>query len=410
MPSAGAGPEPAQRLRAGLAPVVLPVEQHARRRAAARGRPRHVCASPRCSSAQVRRMLKDPKARALVETFGGQWLQFPRPRVDQRPTAIAFPTSTTTCASRCAARPSCSSRTSCARTAASSTSSTASTRSSTSAWRDTTASRGSRARSSGASISADTPRGGVLTQASVLTVSSYATRTSPVLRGKWILENVLNAPPPAPPAERAPSRRSQGGRRRARCASSWKSIAPTRPAPSCHSQHGPARLRSGELRRHRRLARPGRQVPDRRLRRRCPTGESFAGPDELKAILRADREPSPSAVTDKMLTYALGRGLERYDKRTVKAIASRLAASRLPLLHPGARDREEPALPEAAGERNAVMNHHPQAPAATHVSERIGRGRGAPAARRDDAGLRRPARLGGKAPAAAGVHLRPATA
>jgi hypothetical protein len=43
-------------------------------------------------------------------------------------------------------------------------------------------------------------RGGILTQASVLTVSSYATRTSPVLRGKWILENILNAPPPAPPA------------------------------------------------------------------------------------------------------------------------------------------------------------------------------------------------------------------
>jgi hypothetical protein len=44
-----------------------------------------------------------------------------------------------------------------------------------------------------------TPRGGVWTQASVLTVSSYATRTSPVLRGKWILENILNAPPPPPP-------------------------------------------------------------------------------------------------------------------------------------------------------------------------------------------------------------------
>ena len=46
---------------------------------------------------------------------------------------------------------------------------------------------------------AGTPRGGVLTQASVLTVSSYATRTSPVLRGKWILENFLNAPIPPPP-------------------------------------------------------------------------------------------------------------------------------------------------------------------------------------------------------------------
>ena len=46
-----------------------------------------------------------------------------------------------------------------------------------------------------------TPRGGVLTQASVLTVSSYATRTSPVLRGKWILENLLDAPPPPPPPD-----------------------------------------------------------------------------------------------------------------------------------------------------------------------------------------------------------------
>ena len=46
-----------------------------------------------------------------------------------------------------------------------------------------------------------TPRGGVLTQGSVLTVSSYATRTSPVLRGKWILDNLLNAPPPDPPAD-----------------------------------------------------------------------------------------------------------------------------------------------------------------------------------------------------------------
>src|SRR5207248_3560919 len=46
-----------------------------------------------------------------------------------------------------------------------------------------------------------TVRGGVLTQASVLTVSSYATRTSPVLRGKWILENLLNAPPPPPPPD-----------------------------------------------------------------------------------------------------------------------------------------------------------------------------------------------------------------
>ena len=52
-------------------------------------------------------------------------------------------------------------------------------------------------------------RGGVLTQASVLTVSSYANRTSPVIRGKWVLENILNAPPPPPPAN-VPSLKDEG--------------------------------------------------------------------------------------------------------------------------------------------------------------------------------------------------------
>src|SRR5207237_2943113 len=56
-----------------------------------------------------------------------------------------------------------------------------------------------------------THRGGILTQASVLTVSSYATRTSPVLRGKWVLENLLNAPPPPPPANVPPLEEAKAG-------------------------------------------------------------------------------------------------------------------------------------------------------------------------------------------------------
>jgi hypothetical protein len=57
-----------------------------------------------------------------------------------------------------------------------------------------------------------------------------------------------------------------------------------------------------------------------------PDGRAFAGPDGLKAVLRSDHEAFAACVTHKMLTYALGRGLERYDKRTVQAIAGRLAA------------------------------------------------------------------------------------
>jgi len=61
---------------------------------------------------------------------------------------------------------------------------------------------------------------------------------------------------------------------------------------------------------------------------KLPDGRSFRGPEEMKVILKGDREAFARCVTEKMLTYALGRGLERYDKRTVKAIADRLAARR----------------------------------------------------------------------------------
>ena len=73
--------------------------------------------------------------------------------------------------------------------------------------------------------------GGILAQASVLTVSSYSTRTSPVLRGKWILENLLNAPPPPPPPGVPALDDTKVGAVRARCGSRWRSIARIRPAP-----------------------------------------------------------------------------------------------------------------------------------------------------------------------------------
>ena len=73
-------------------------------------------------------------------------------------------------------------------------------------------------------------RGGLLRQGSILTVTSYATRTSPVIRGKWILENLLGMPPPPPPPN-VPALEGQHRRRqRCRCASGWRSIARTRRA------------------------------------------------------------------------------------------------------------------------------------------------------------------------------------
>ena len=77
----------------------------------------------------------------------------------------------------------------------------------------------------------DSVRGGLLGQGSILTVTSYPDRTSPVVRGKWILENLLGTPPPPPPPNVPELKPTDGGRRRCcRCASGWRSIARTRSA------------------------------------------------------------------------------------------------------------------------------------------------------------------------------------
>ncbi len=167
-------------------------------------------------------------------------------------------------------------------------------------------------------------RGGVLTQASVLTVSSYATRTSPVLRGKWILENFLNAPPPPPPPDvpnldeakigQSASLREQleQHRKNATCASCHARMDPLGFGLENFNAIGAWRTQDGKF-----PIDAAGTLPD---------GRSFHGPGELKALLKADRQAFAEGLTDKLLTYALGRGLERYDKPTVRQIASRLAA------------------------------------------------------------------------------------
>ena len=171
---------------------------------------------------------------------------------------------------------------------------------------------------------AGTPRGGVLTQASVLTVSSYATRTSPVLRGKWILDNLLNAPPPEPPADvpnldettigTSASMREQLQAHRANptCASCHRRMDPLGFGLENFDAVGAWRTTDGKFP----IDASGK----------LPDGSEYTGPDELRAVLRSRPGAFAEALTSKLLTYALGRGLERYDRRTVKEIAARLPA------------------------------------------------------------------------------------
>ncbi len=168
-------------------------------------------------------------------------------------------------------------------------------------------------------------RSGILTQASVLTVSSYGNRTSPVLRGKWILENLLNTPPPPPLANVPPLDETAIGSK----ASLRQQLEQHRLNPVCASCHarmdplgfslenydavGAWRTQDGKF-----PIDPSGALPD---------GRSFKGTEDLIGILKTERNAFTEALTEKLLTYALGRGVERHDRATVKKIAANVAAN-----------------------------------------------------------------------------------
>jgi hypothetical protein len=168
-------------------------------------------------------------------------------------------------------------------------------------------------------------RGGMLTQASMLTVTSNPTRTSPVKRGKWILENVLGTPPPDPPpnvpmlAEDAKAAASASLRERMEqhrkdpnCAVCHKEMDALGFALENFDGVGAWRTRDERFE-----IDAGGELPD---------GRKFDGPKGLKRVLAANRAGFARCLTEKMLTYALGRGLEPSDRCAVDRIVRDLAA------------------------------------------------------------------------------------
>ena len=159
-------------------------------------------------------------------------------------------------------------------------------------------------------------RVGVLTHASILTLTSNPGRTSPVKRGKWILENILgDAPPPAPPGvpaleEAAKDLTSLSLRQRLEihrkdpgCASCHKTMDPLGMGLENFDAVGRWRDKEGE-----------NQVD---ASGDLPTGEKFTGPIELVSIIRSRREKFARTLVERLMVYALGRGLEYYDKCAV---------------------------------------------------------------------------------------------
>ncbi|QQS47625.1 MAG: DUF1592 domain-containing protein [Acidobacteriota bacterium] len=289
-------------------------------RAAERGTLRR----PDVLEAQIRRMLEDPKSSALIENFGGQWLEL-RKLESFKPDPERFPQYDEYLRM--------------------------SMRSETELFFENIVRRdlslidfidagysflnqrladfygipgvsGPEFRQ--VSLDRNSQRGGILTHASVLSVSSYTTRTSPVLRGKWILENILNAPPPPPPPDVPNLDDSKVGataslrqqleehRKNTVCAACHSRMDPLGFGLENYNAIGAWRTMDGKL-----------PIDSSGV---LPDGRKFNGPAELRSILVADRHAFAEGLSEKLLTYALGRGLERYDKPVLRQISKQLAA------------------------------------------------------------------------------------
>ena len=169
-------------------------------------------------------------------------------------------------------------------------------------------------------------RGGLLSMAAVLAVSSYPHRTSPVLRGKWILETILGDPPPPPPSnvpeleESANSVSSESLRQRLELHRQDVACA------QCHDRIDPLGFgleNYGVLGRWRDKY-EGHTVDARGA---LPDGTTFSGPGELKLALLGRKDQFVRHLTKKMLGYALGRGLTYYDYCAVNSIVDKLRAN-----------------------------------------------------------------------------------
>ena len=169
-------------------------------------------------------------------------------------------------------------------------------------------------------------RGGILTHASILTVTSNPTRTSPVKRGRWVLEQVLGTPPPPPPPDVPELEEEQDAitgttlrerleqhREDPACANCHAKMDPIGFAMENYDAIGKYRTKDGEQ--------------DIDTAGQLPDGTSFEGISDLKQILINRKTQFARCLTEKMLTFALGRGLEYYDRPTIERIVTVLEAN-----------------------------------------------------------------------------------
>ena len=197
-------------------------------------------------------------------------------------------------------------------------------------------------------------RSGILTQGAILTVSSYPTRTSIPVRGKWVMENLLGTPPPPPPdavpslnesnigVEMSLRERLEQHRRDPNCSPCHMLMDPLGFGLENYDAVGAWRAMDGKF-----PIDPSGTLPG---------GQSFAGSKGLKEILKTKSDAFVNNVTEKMLTYSLGRGLERFDRPTVEAISRQSQGERLQVFGARHGSREEQTVPDAECGGREAMN------------------------------------------------------
>lgn len=279
---------------------------------------------PQILEAEVRRMLQDAKAESLAENFTGQWLGIRRLETTVQPDSSRFRTYTPALRKAMQREPS--------EFFLSLLREDASLLKLIDA--DYTFANEELAKHYGiAGVSGermqrvsltDANRGGVISMAGVLTLTSYPLRTSPVLRGRWVLDEMLGMPPPPPPplvpslpADDQPKegltmrQQLEKHRSKTECAACHQRMDPIGFGLENFDAIGRWRTELG-----------GEPVDSSGV---LTTGEKFQGPAELKKILLTKKEAFARNLTDRMLAYALGRGLEFHDRPAVKQIMAALA-------------------------------------------------------------------------------------
>jgi hypothetical protein len=280
---------------------------------------------PKTLDAQVRRMLADPKARALTDQFATQWLQLAKLET-ARPSTEFFPTF------KPALRQAMHDE-----TVAFFDHLRADDRPVTdlldadytylnaelAKHYEIPGVTGKELRK--VSLPASLHRGGLLGMASVLTLTSQTSRTSPTLRGKYVLDVIFGTPPPPPPPDAGQFKDEKHKNKEPRTFREQMALHAANPScASCHKRIDPLGYgleNFDAIGRWRADAGGGRPLDNTG---QLPTGEKFTGPAELKQVLLQRRPQFVRNLVEQLLSYALGRDLDDYDDCTVKEITDRV--------------------------------------------------------------------------------------